>query len=229
MFVNSESIYGVRPWVITNEGEVWFTKKKDANTVYAIVKSKERWPYGSWRDFTLKSLRATAKTEVSVLGQNDQVLEYQPNVIPKSTWKQASDGLHIRAMHAQRLYNNRQWPNPVVMKIANVEPAFVPPQVETLRPRFDANTKTAHLVGALRKLGESTQLEVGFEYRDITGLDLTERNSSWIETPSAQKNGTGEFVHDVSGLMPGHTYDVRAVVKHPLLTIYGSEVQLRVP
>lgn len=229
MFVNNESIYSVRPWVITNEGEVWFTKKKDANTVYAIVKSKERWPYGGWRDFTFKSMRATARTEVTVLGQNDQVLEYQPDVIPKSTWMQGGDGLHIRAMHAQRLYNNRQWPNPVVMKITNVEPALVPPQVETLRPKFDSATKTAHLVGALRKLGESTALEVGFEYRDITGLDLTERNSSWTATPLAKKGAAGEFTYDLSGLIPGHTYDIRAVVKHPLLTLYGSDVQLRVP
>jgi alpha-L-fucosidase len=229
MFVNSESIYSVRPWVITNEGEVWFTKKKDANTVYAIVKTQERWPYGGWRDFTLKSVRATARTEVSVLGQNDQVLEYQPDVVPQSTWKQQADGLHIRAMHAQRLYNNRQWPNPVVLKITNVQPAFTPPRVETLRPQFDAAAKTAHLVGALRQLGESKTLEVGFEYRDTTGLDLTERNTSWIATPLARKDATGEFSQELVGLVAGHTYDVRAVVKHPLLTIYGSDIQLRVP
>jgi alpha-L-fucosidase len=229
MYVNNESIYSVRPWVITNEGDVWFTKKKDANTVYAIVKTKERWPYGTWREFTLKSLRATARTEVSVLGQNDEVLEYQPTVIPKSTWKQSGDGLYIRAMHAQRLYNNRQWPNPVVMKITNVEPALVPPQVETLRPQFTSAGGAARLVGAIRKLGESKRLEVGFEYRDITGLDLTERNSSWTATPLVEKQAVGEFSYDVPGLVSGHTYDVRAVVKHPLLTLYGSEVQLRVP
>jgi alpha-L-fucosidase len=229
MFVNNESIYSVRPWVITNEGDVWFTKKKDASTVYAIVKTPERWPYGGWREFTLKSVRATANTQISVLGQNDQVLEYQPTVVPKTTWKQGADGLYIRAMHAQRLYNNRQWPNPVVLKITNVEPAFAPPQVETLSLKFDSAAKTAHLIGALRKLGDSTTLEVGFEYRDTTGLDLTERNTSWTATPFMRKEGAGEFSRDLSGLIAGHTYDVRAVVKHPLLTLYGSEVQLHVP
>ena len=229
MFVNSECIYGVRPWVITNEGDVWFTKQKDANTVYAIVKTPERWPYGGWREFNLKSVRATDKTEVSVLSQNDKVLEYQPTVVPKTTWKQEADGLHIRAMRAQRLYNNRQWPNPVVLKITNVEPALQPPLVETLRPTYNAATKTAQLAGALRKLGESASLEVGFEYRDITGLDLTERHGSWQATPLVPKNATGEFTHEVPNLANGHTYDVRAVVKHPLLTLYGAEVQLRVP
>ena len=38
MQVNQEAIYGVRPWVITNEQNVWFTRAKDSNTVYAIVK-----------------------------------------------------------------------------------------------------------------------------------------------------------------------------------------------
>lgn len=38
MQVNQEAIYAVRPWVITNEQNVWFTKAKDADTVYAIVK-----------------------------------------------------------------------------------------------------------------------------------------------------------------------------------------------
>jgi alpha-L-fucosidase len=28
MFINGEAIYGVRPWVLTNEGDLWFTKKK---------------------------------------------------------------------------------------------------------------------------------------------------------------------------------------------------------
>ncbi len=229
MFVNSECIYGVRPWVITNEGDVWFTKQKDANTVYAIVKSKQRWPYASWRDFTFKSLRATDKTEVSVLGQNDQVLEYQPNVIPKSTWKQDADGLHIRAMHAQRLYNNRQWPNPVVLKITHVERAFTPPQIETLRPVWDKASGTAKLTGSVSKLAGATTLEVGFEYRDTTGLDMTERNSSWQSTPLATRNTNGEFTFDLTGMIHGHNYDVRAVLKHPLLTLYGADKQIRVP
>ena len=229
MFVNNEAIYGVRPWIISNEGDVWFTRKKDSNTIYAIVKSKERWQYGGWRELTLKSMRATERTEVSVLGQNDQVLEYQPEVIPKTTWQQGADGLHIRAMHAQRLYNNRQWPNPVVLKITNVEGALQPPRVDTFDPKFNAASKTAHLVGAVRTLGDATSVEVGFEYRDITGLDLTERNTSWDATPLVKKQDVGQFSYDVRGLTPGHTYDVRAVIKHPLLTLYGMEQKLRVP
>ena len=46
MTVNHEAIYAVRPWVITNEGDVWFTKRKDASIVYAIV-TGDRWEI--WR------------------------------------------------------------------------------------------------------------------------------------------------------------------------------------
>jgi alpha-L-fucosidase len=157
------------------------------------------------------------------------VLEYRPEVTPQTTWQQKSDGLHIRAMHAQRLYNNRQWPNPVVLKITNVERALTPPQVDTFDSKFDPASKTARLMGAIRALGDSKTVEVGFEYRDITGLDLTERNSSWTATPLVRKEAVGQFSYDLTGLTPGHTYDVRAVVKHPLLTLYGTEKQLRVP
>lgn len=120
MFVNHECIYGVRPWVITNEGHVWFTRRAD--TLYAIVEQVPPWPYGHWRDIVLHSVRASPQTVVTVLGQNDRVLEYEPTVVPRTTWSQQADGLHIRAMRAQRLYNNDQWPNPIVVKLTHVSP-----------------------------------------------------------------------------------------------------------
>jgi alpha-L-fucosidase len=229
MFVNGECIYGVRPWVITNEGDVWFTRRKDSDIVYAIVKTPERWPYGAWREFTLRSLRATDRTEVSVLGQNDEVLEYQPDVVPKSTWKQDADGLHLRAMRAQRLYNDRKWPNPVVLKLTHVEPAFSPPMVETLEPAFDAAKGAGRLSGRLSAMGDARSLQVGFEYRDITGLDLTERHDSWQVSPLETRSMPGAFMVELPGLRSGHAYEVRAVVRHPLLMLYGAEVRLQVP
>jgi alpha-L-fucosidase len=123
MFVNGEAIYGVRPWITTNEGNIWFTRKKGENTVYAFV-TGPRWPHGEWRELKLRSVRATAATRVSILSQSDEVLEYHPEVVPKTTWRQSEDGLHIRAMRAQRLYNDRTWPNPVVLKITEAEPGL---------------------------------------------------------------------------------------------------------
>ena len=126
MFVNGEAIHDTRPWVITNEKEIWFTRKKDSKTVYAFVNEKQPWKFGEWKDLVLQSVQATDQTDVSVLGQNDKVLEYKPAVRPKTTWKQEPDGLHIRAMRAQRLEDLRQWPNPVVLKITHARATMLP-------------------------------------------------------------------------------------------------------
>jgi alpha-L-fucosidase len=178
MFVNQEAIYATRPWVVTNEGEYWFTKAKDANTVYVMVKGAERWKYGEWKDIALKSVRATDKTRISVLGQNDRVLEYQPNVKPQSTFRQDGDTLHLRAMHAQRLYNNRQWPNPIVIKLENVMPALQPPVIRTGGAKVGED-RTVNLDGELESLGGAAAVQVVFQYQDVTGYDLTERANDW--------------------------------------------------
>jgi alpha-L-fucosidase len=101
MQVNQECIYNTRPWVITNEQNIWFTKAKNEDTVYAIVKQQPRWVRGQWRDFVLKSVKAGPHSEVSVLGQNGRVLEYRPEVNPKPELKQEADGLHIHAMFTE--------------------------------------------------------------------------------------------------------------------------------
>jgi alpha-L-fucosidase len=222
MFVNQEAIYAVRPWTITNEQGIWFTKKKDADTLYAIVKEQEVWKRGEWKDIVLHSVKATEKTEVSVLGQNDKVYEYQPKVNPKSTFRQEADGLHIRAFRSQRLQDNSKWPNPAVLKITNVKAAFTPPQVIT--EPYDAGTSS--LRGELRSLGDAKSIEVGFEYRDITGLDTHERYGTWIGIGAQKLSAPGKFSVKAADLQPGHTYEFRALVKHPLLTMYGADLQV---
>jgi alpha-L-fucosidase len=230
MFINGECIHGVRPWIITNEKDIWFTRKKDTDTLFAIVKEKDRWKYGEWKDLVLRSVRATAQTQVSVLSQNDQVLEYQPDVVPKTTWKQEADGLHIRAMRAQRIYNDRKWPNPVVLKLTRVQPALVPPRVETIRAVWDGSAGAVLCEGRLEETGDAAALEVGFEYLDVTGMDLTERlNPAWTAAATERRSSPGAFSARITGLRPGRTYEVRAMAKHPLLTLYGRELRLRVP
>jgi alpha-L-fucosidase len=224
MAVNQEAIYSVRPWVITNEGDVWFTKRKDAATVYATV-SGERWKYGEWRDVRLRSIRATAQTQISVLGQNDRVLEYRPDVTPKTTWKQDAEGLHIRAMHAQRLYNNREWPNPVVLKITDVEPAFEPPIVKTGAAVWSSVNNTATLSGTVEKMGNAPSLSVGFQYQHIRGLDLDERSEAWHDSEFKTLTPAGPFSVVLPDLKAGEAYAFRAVVRHPLVTMYGPDVK----
>jgi len=226
MQVNQECIYNVRPWVITNEQDIWFTKAKNENTLYAIVKQQPRWVRGQWRDFVLKSASATPQSAVSVLGQNGRVLEYRPEVNPQPTLEQKADGLHIRAMFTQRLQDNSKWPNPIVLKITHVMPAFAPPKVETKDAAFDAGTKTALLTGALLDLGKAPALEVGFEYRSIAGLDTSDRSIPWQQGPTTTLKAPGEFTLKVTDLNPEGVYEYRAYVKHPLLTLYGADKRL---
>ena len=226
MQVNQECIYNVRPWVITNEQNIWYTKAKNEDTVYAIVKQPPRWVRGQWRDFVLKSVQATPQSVVSVLGQNGRVLEYRPEVNPQPTLKQAADGLHIRAMFTHRLQDNSRWPNAIVLKITNVKPAFTPPRLETKGARFDAATKTALLTGTLQDLGKAPSLDVGFEYRGIAGLDASDRSIPWQQGHSTTLGAPGDFTLKLPDLNPEGVYEYRAYVKHPLLTIYGADKRL---
>jgi len=121
MFVNGEAIHGVRPWVATNEGDVFYTYRKEAATVYAIV-TGEPWPWGERKTISISRVRASEETAITVLGQNDEVLEYRPEADPSTHWKQTESELQISAVRAQRLYNDRTWPNPVVLKITAARP-----------------------------------------------------------------------------------------------------------
>ena len=226
MQVNQECIYNVRPWVLTNERNIWFTKAKNEDTVYAIVKQEPRWVRGQWRDFVLKSVLATPQSAVSVLGQNGRVLEYRAEVNPQPTLKQEADGLHLRAMFTHRLQDNSKWPNPIVLKITNVKPALIPPKLETKSAGFDAATKTAALTGTLHDMGKASSLEVGFEYRSIVGLDASDRSIPWQPGPSTTLSAPGDFTLKLPGLNADGVYEYRAYVKHPLLTIYGADKRL---
>jgi len=122
LFINREAIYEIRPWHVIREGNIWFTKAKDADTVYAILTKQPDWRKGDRKEFTLKSVRATDQSVVSVLGQSGRVLEYSTEVIPETRWDQKDDGLHLSVMRAQRIYNNTRWPNPLVVKITHAQP-----------------------------------------------------------------------------------------------------------
>jgi alpha-L-fucosidase len=229
MQVNQECIYGVRPWVITNEQDIWFTKAKSEDTLYAIVKQQPRWVRGQWRDIVLRSVVAGPKTHVSVLGQNGRVLEYSPQTNPAPTFHQESDGLHIRAMFTHRLQDNSRWPNPIVLKITGVTPKFTPPKVETAAATFDGAARTATLRGVLGDMGNAASLEVGFQFRSIAGLDASDRSIPWQAGPSTTLTAPGPFALRLPNLNADGVYEYRAWVKHPLLTVYGVEKRLPRP
>jgi alpha-L-fucosidase len=122
-FINHEAIYDVRPCPIIRERltldhTVWYTQSKAGDTVYAIVTGIP-WPKGERKMLHLRRVRATQATEVEILGQSGNVLEYLPDVNPKASWTQDERGLYISAMHAQRIYNNNRWPDPIVIRITH--------------------------------------------------------------------------------------------------------------
>lgn len=122
MFVNDEAIKGVRPSTgIVKDGDLWFTQNEKENAVYVFITGQQKWFKGFRRNFILKNLKATAETTISVVGQNDLVVEYWPENIPKSTFVQHKDVLEISISRAQRLYNDKIWPNAVVVKLTHVE------------------------------------------------------------------------------------------------------------
>ena len=227
MFVNSEAIYATRPWVVTNEGDVWFTKKKDGSALYAIAQPAVPWKMGQWQDLVLHSVKATAATEASVLGANGEVLEYSPGVMPKTTFSMEKDGLHIRTMRSQRMQDNKQWPNPIVIKLTHVEPALIPPRVKTAGYHRDAATGAITLEGDLLDMAGSSSLEVSFEYRSIEGEDVNSRTAPWTATPIQIIHAAGHFAATVQAIPTDVRYEFRAVVHHPLLALYGGEAVIR--
>jgi alpha-L-fucosidase len=124
MFINDEAILNIRPCPVVGEEGVYYTQSKDGKAVYAFFtefSGENKWGYGERKELVLKELKATANTKISVLGQNDKVLEYQKDVNPKSDFKQTGKGLEISVMRAQRIYNNKRWTNTVVVKLENVD------------------------------------------------------------------------------------------------------------
>jgi hypothetical protein len=124
MFINDEAIHGIRPCRVVGEEDIWYTQSKDGKSVYVFLTEftgKNRWRKGDRKEIVLKELRSTPQTAISVLGQNDKVLEYNPGADVQSRFKQTDDGLEISVMRAQRIYNNNSWPNTVVVKLQNVE------------------------------------------------------------------------------------------------------------
>ena len=226
-FVNQEAVDGVRPWVLTHERDVWYTASPDGQTVYAVLFNQPPWPRGERREITLAAVAATPDTRVSVLSQSDSVVEYMPEVDATTRFRQTGDGLEVSLVRAQRLYNNHQWPNPLVLKLQNVRPALQPPAVQTLDGEA-TGPGSMRLHGHLRDLGDAEALAVSYAYRPMpTALNARTLETGWNATGTQTLTAPGTFSFTVEGLAPG-LYEVRAVVQHPKLPLLGDVRQVRV-
>jgi alpha-L-fucosidase len=121
-FINRECIDDVRSWVVSKESNIWYTSK-NGHTLYAIVTNADDWKEGTRKTFLIRSAVSTAKTQISVLGQNSRVIEYKNDDV-SCRYKQTTKGLEVSVVKAQRIYDDHRWPNPVVIKLDNVDPVF---------------------------------------------------------------------------------------------------------
>ena len=223
-FAYGESIHDVRPWVLSNEGNVWFTKRKNEDTVYLFL-NKTSWSLGERKTFTVRSVKASSDSVLSVLGATSETLEYKPGVDPRPRWTQDASGLHLDVMMAQRLYNDRKWPDPIVLKLTKVSPALKLPAVATGAGERSGAGATLH--GEVSALGGAPSVEVSFEYRRRKGTeDLLKQEAPWQTTRAQKRTTPGAFTAAITGLDGGITYEYRAVVKHPLITLHGEEKPL---
>jgi alpha-L-fucosidase len=226
-FVNNEGIANVRPWIITNEDNIWYTRKND--TVYAFITKLGLWPRGERKSFILRTIKATEKTEVSVLGQSGTYFSKgTPFVDVTAKWNQLDDGLNVSVARAYKLYNNDKWPNPVVIKITNVKPALSIPVFETGTAEVSGAGK-AILSGNLSDIGDSEKIDIGFQYKIYPGFQEVLYFEEWKETKFEPQDKEGEFKMEVNGLKKGTEYQYRVVLKHKLITIYGDTKRFHLP
>jgi alpha-L-fucosidase len=224
-FINDEAVTAVRPWTVTNEGDIWFTRAKDADTVYAIITGEKDWPLGSEKKIILKSVKGTSATHVSVLGQNDKIVEYQPKADAQTRGWQDKDGYHIRLVKAQRLYTDNSWSAPVVVKIENAQSAISLPKA-VLFPVTSADLTPGRFTvhGELTDLGNADSLDVSLQYRmRPSGKDFMERGGEWIDIPMHKFSKPGKIDGTFTGLKSGRKYDYRIRIHSSGIDIYSSE------
>jgi alpha-L-fucosidase len=90
MMAFGEAVRSVRPWIVTNEDDIWLTKHKSQDTVYAFVDLDFDWEgvtsrQFSGREITLQTLQPSENTRITVLGQSGEC-----------EWTQDEQGLHIK-------------------------------------------------------------------------------------------------------------------------------------
>lgn len=219
-FINHEAIENVRPWIITNEENIWFTASKDKKTVYAVITGMPDWGKGARKEFVLGSVKATPQTKISVLGQNDKVTEYAHQLDVTSRFEQKRDGLHISVARAQRVYDNYKWPNPITVKLEHIEPALAPPVVETQSVVIQQEQAIAQ--GKLIRRGSASPLKVGMEYRPYAGFAENLYSNTWHRTELIEVEKEGNFSIPFPPLEKGKEYQFRAVAVHPQLSVRGD-------
>ncbi|WP_206611003.1 alpha-L-fucosidase [Mariniphaga sediminis] len=227
-FINQEAIEKVSPWILPNEEDIWFTWKPEEKTLYAFLTKIPDWRLGARKEFVIKSALISENSEVSVLGQSGELVEYQLSTDATTYFEQKETGLQISCVRAQRIYNNQKWHNPIVLKMTNVSPALQPPAVATRKATPSGREgNQLSLQGEVLKTGDAASLKVGFQYRQYAGFVEELYSDEWKETERLEVSGTGNFSIAPDIKKEGKEYQIRAFVDHPKLRVFGDIVRVR--
>lgn len=221
-FLNREAVHNTRPWIITNEDSAWLLRSKDGSALYAVLFDQKDWDRGQRREFLLKSVKASPDTTVEVLGQSGELTEYRPDLDAHTYWEQKEDGLHISAMHAQRIYCGIQWRNPLVLKITHPIPAFSPLLVETANDSLTQTETAVTLFAKVDTLGSFDAAHLAFDLREYPGFALSSYETGWQRLPEQTVSAPGTYSYTLEGLKPGVTYQYRAVLFNESNTMRGE-------
>ncbi len=220
-FINKEAVDSVQPWVISHEKNIWFTTKNNKQTLYAIITGLPDWVEGDRKSFVLHSVKATAGTSISVLGQNGIVQEYKPGKNVKPSSRQTDTGLIISVFRTQRIYDDHKWPNPVVVKLENVQPAVEPVQVVTLDARSSGTAMA--LSGKILNFRLATPMKARFYYRPYHGQIEDLYTGPWIKSATAPIESNGYFKATIAGLKKGQQYEFKAVAEYSGIELEGDK------
>ncbi len=215
-FVNRECIDSVRSWVVSKECDTWFTTK-NGHTLYAIVTNAADWREGARKTFLIRSATATNQTQVSVLGQNSKVIEYKTDDV-SCRYKQTDKGLEVSVVKAQRIYDDHRWPNPVVVKLENVDPVFK----EAAIVETGGNSKTksgAVLKGKILNYKSVSVKRARFDYRPYHGQVETLYAGKWTVGAWININSDGTFATTIPLKAD---YEYKAVVEQANVEIEGE-------
>ena len=120
MFINKEAIEGTVPHPKkTRQDNLYFLSAKDYKTVYIVI-NEDEWEYSKRKVYHLDGFKTTSKSEISVLGHDGIVLEYQKEYDPSPNFEQKGNDVEISVTRSQRIYNDKKWNNPIVVKLTEL-------------------------------------------------------------------------------------------------------------
>jgi alpha-L-fucosidase len=120
MFINQEAFENTVPHHVIKEENMWFLTSRDGRTAYVFL-NEDNWRLGERKTYEIEAFSPTEKSQVSVLGHNGIVLEYQPETDPAPEITATQNGMRVSLTRSQRIYNDRRWNNPVVLKITELD------------------------------------------------------------------------------------------------------------